>query len=527
SEPPVNMLCDVTTKSVVPTWIQSPESGKVEMLKGFVTMTGDSMGRLWAATSYGVALRERGDSVFRVIHAIRSVSTQMPVISFVSDDGNWAWLIDTQRHKLFRVSLAQKGELTEVPLPGSFVYEYDVIATTLSSHRLFLLTPNGLACVVTAASGGDCTARVQELTLAPGANFLITSWNGVFSCIADKKERVWFSAVGGVMCFDLQTNALRYVSIPIPSASGNDGYIINPVHVDDQDRITGSDPSIGVVIADPNRPSAQHIKGWADRLDGVVGIDEDRSIFYSVANSTSPAFIVKSCVVNTRTSDREPLLNSGLRGVPKFRSRDGRMWITGVNNVTSIDPGDGHVRNYGISTGQQNSEYYSAIVQRFGQSPDGRVWAFTDYGKYVLDPASDQFVFQAPVGKFRDYIIQDAIIDFIQSRDGKTWVYGYREIGTMSPDGSVSPVALRPVNAQTELLASIKYVSVIDSGRAVIVDRRGVSIVNLSKQTFERIRSPFVEIGRQPYIGAQRDHLGRVWIVASSHVRSFPRLEMS
>lgn len=525
SEPPRNMLCVPGSHGVTPAYIKAPGSAKVEPLLGFTTMVSDTLGRLWAATPYGLAMRERGDSVFTVLHGTASSSTMMPDITLIAESGSHAWLIDNQQSKLFRIDLSGKGKLTEIAIPSTFDFcrgiEGGLIGTTFSNSRLFLVNERGAVCIIAPTSGGGFAAHIEDLTSSISSDKLIASWNGVFTCIADRKDRIWFSAHGGVMCFDVKASVLRYVPIELPAEVARDSYIVNPVSVDDQDRITAYDPSIGVIIADPKRPFAIEVKGWTGELSGVTGIDEDRSILYSVVNPTSPSYSIRSWLVDTRTGSSEVLVNNGMRHVPLYRSRDGRLWSGGMRTVSANWPNERTPKQYAISSGMPNGEYFSEIIQRISESPDGRVWAFTDYGKYVLDPQSDRFVFQKPQGTFRDYIIQDAVLDFIPSRDGKTWVYGYRELGTMSPDGTITPLDLQPIDAKTELLASIKYVSMIDNGRALIVDRRGVAIVDVNKRTYQRIRSPFVEIGRQPYLGAQRDHLGRLWIVATTHVEVF------
>jgi len=517
SVPPTNMLCALGAGSVTQTYIRVPESGKVEVMTGFVTMVGDTLGRLWAATPYGLAMRELRDSVFAVVHhAIASENNMMPYLSLVAESGSWAWLIDKERRRLFRVNLSRKGTLTQVVLPATFDMSDKFALTALSKNRMFLVNSRGVVCIVAPGSSGEYRAHVEDLTSAPHARFLITAMNGAYSCVADKRDRVWFSAIGGVMCFELQTNESRYIPFDLPDADGAEGFIANPIHVDNQDRITAYDPNIGVIIADPKRPFAMHSKNWPSEILTPAGIDEDRFLAIRLSEKLSMT------IVNVRTGTSEDFNIGDHRSMScLYRARDGRIWAGGLRSVISFWPSERTATKYTISARTPDAEIYSEVVQRISESPDGRIWAFTDYGKYVLDPTSQLFVFQKPQGTFRDFIIQDAVLDFIPSRDGKTWVYGYRELGTMSADGSITPVDLSPANATTELLASIKYVSMIDNARAIIVDRRGVAVADLNKRTFERIRSPFVEVGRQPYLGAQRDHLGRLWIVATTHVEVF------
>ncbi|HLP28432.1 MAG TPA: triple tyrosine motif-containing protein, partial [Candidatus Didemnitutus sp.] len=516
SEPPLNMVCTLGSRGVSTAYIKNPGTGNIETMTGFATMVSDVNGRLWAATSYGLAVRELADSVFVVMHSIASEDAMMPDITLIPESGSTAWLIDKHRRHLFRVNLGKKGSLSEVVLPSSFDISEQFSGVTLSENRLFLVNSHSSVCVIAPGSSGGYHTRVVDLTSVLGTAHGVTPLNGSFSCVADSKNRVWFSGMGGVVCYDLRTNVPRYVPIELPREVARDNYNVHPINIDDQDRITAYDPHIGVIIADPQRPFAIHSTYWPTAISRTAGIDEDR--FMAIVGGDTPAL----SRINIRTGTAEAVSMGDMKMMGSlYRARDGRIWLGGYRSVLAYWPNERTAKRYVISSGSPNGELYSEIIERISESPDGRVWAFTDYGKYVLDPKTDRFVFQKPQGVFRDFIIQDAVLDFIPSRDGKTWVYGYRELGTMAPNGLVTPADLRPVNATTELLASIKYVSMIDNGRAVIVDRRGVVIVDLAKRTYERIRSPFVEVGRQPYLGAQRDHLGRLWIVASTHVELF------
>lgn len=516
SEPPMTMICTLGSGRVTPAYLKSPGSGAVAPMMGFTSMVGDTLGRLWAATTQGLAMRERGDTVFTIVHGVASQDNMIPDVVLVPESGHWAWLLDHQRGQLFRVDLRTKGKITEIALPSSFTLDQRFAGVTLANNELFLITPLGVACVIAPSPSGEYRARAIILSSLPGFEFSVSATHGLRSCIADHKNRVWFSGVNGVMCFDTRTDRFRYVPFDLPLPERAEGYVVNPISVDAQDRITASDPSIGVVIADPQRPYAMHSTRWPSEIYKAVGIDEDR--FLTMVPSQQTSF----SMINVRNGTAESYAITGAESSGNFyRARDGRIWMGGLRSVVAFWPNERTSKRYEIASGVENGEHYSEIVERISESPDGRVWAFTDYGKYVLDPQSERFVFQKPQGAFRDYIIQDAVLDFIPSRDGKTWVYGYRELGTMAPDGTVTPLDLKPVKTKTELLASIKFVSMIDVGRAVLVDRIGVAIVDLNKRTYERIRSPFVEVGRQPYKGAQRDHLGRVWIVASTHVEVF------
>lgn len=534
AEAPINQLCNLKNNSISTARIRVPGATRVVNLDGWVEMIADKLGRVWASSSYGVALMDVGDSVFKVKLTVPAIPSEPPGrrLSLIADDGNYAWLFDMKLYEIYRVNLQGNGSLTRIELPPELSSGNPRPFCALSGSRLAMKNDHGQIAVLRYSGSKFIsidvtnTAEVAEQTRA----WSIESDLSVYP-LSDEQNTIWWAGYNGLFSYNVQTKHYQYTSLLNQAVREETKHFIRPIHVDRSGRIIAYQFGVGVLVADPARPSALVVDNWDADVGSCVAVDEDVSMAFLHSGNADVCFVHNKTGqrVYYRITDKRLIPCEGgnttsavpsvrIRGA--YRARDGRIWAGTYRAIYAFWPRERSVQKYTISAGA-NAEFNSELVERFGEASDGRLWALTDYGSYTLNSETEKFDFKAPKDKFREFTLQDATVALIPSTDGKKWVHGYREIGVMKSDGSIETVALEPTNAQTELLASIKYVSMIDKGRAIIVDRRGVALVDLAKKTFERIRSPFVAIGRQPYLGGQRDHEGRIWLVATTHVEYF------
>ncbi|MBS1561063.1 MAG: hypothetical protein JSS89_05620 [Bacteroidetes bacterium] len=469
----------------------------------------DRRGAVWAITQYGLASLQPSDSVFRVMNASIRSTTTLPEFVMRTADGRVAWLLSWQTGALQILDLAQKGSASIVPLPPAFVQQPIAVFRPLRNDRCVLVTAGGTIWLVQRERSGQYEIRNVERPELRRAD-LTQCESGVL----DAHGNLWWSGAGGVSSFDPMSGTYAFVSFVGRTALATPQSIIVPVHVDALGRITAQPPSGGVIVQDPMRPFARPIEGLHDQVVQTVGIDEDRTLAFF---ATGPA---DAALVNTRTQAVQ-YIGLGSQRVDvhgAYRARDGRVWVGSKGQVFAIWPQSGEVKRYALQMSNADVSDLSSTVLRFGEGRDGTLFAFTDHGRFMWDPNKSSFTHHAGTDNVLEFELQNAIVGIVPSTDGQTWIYGYKDVGVMSSNGSVSPLHLQPVNETMEKLAAIKYVSMMEGGKAVIVDRRGVAIADLTQRTFARVKSPFVDAGRQPYLGAKRDHRGILWIVATTHV---------
>lgn len=469
----------------------------------------DAKGAVWALTQHGLATLQPTDSLFRVVNASLHTTTDLPEMVMRSADGRVAWLLSWHTGSMQVVDLERNAFATDVPLPAAFVGQTLSVFRPLPHDECVIVSAAGVIGIVRKQSNGRFDVQVLEQPLSRRTE--------VVQCEAGVRgpnNTLWWSGSGGVSSLDLTTGAYAFVSFVGQTSLATPQSVIVPVHVDAYGRITARPPNGGVIVRDPMRPFAVPISGLTDNVLQAVGVDEDRALAFF---ATGPA---DAALVNTRTNAVQYLRLGAQRVAVSgaYRARDGRVWVGGKGEVFAIWPSSGEVKRVDVRTTSEESSDLATTVLHFGELRDGTLLAFTDHGRFIWNSSTTSFVHVPGTKNALDFDLCDAIGAVIPSTDGRTWIHGYSDVGTLNADGSVTALTLRPANETMEKLAAIKYVSMLEGGKAVIVDRRGVAIADLQKKTFERVKSPFVAAGRQPYLGAKRDHRGVLWIVATTHV---------
>ncbi len=505
----VNKLFNLVRSTSSPMRVaQGPHSAVVE-ITGSPSPISDRLGKLWALTQYGLASLGPSDSIFRVVNASIRTTTDLPELLMRTADGRVAWLLSWHTGAMQVLDLTHKGSVSAVPLPPVFVGQTIAVFRPMNNDRCVIVTAGGTIGLVQRQRSGQFEVRVVDRPELRRSEVVQCE-----SGILDAHNTLWWSGSGGVSSVDPVSGVYSFVSFVGQTALATPQSTIVPVHVDAYGRITAQPPSGGVIVQDPMRPFAQPINGLNDQVVQAVGIDEERTLAFF---STGPA---DAALVNTRTQAVQYIglgpQRVDVRGA--YRARDGRVWVGSKGEVFAIWPMSGEVKRYALPMSNLEASDLSTTVLRFGELRDGTLLAFTDHGRFTWDPTTNSFDHRAGTDNVLDFELQNAIVAVVPSTDGRTWVHGYKDAGTLNADGSVSPLHLRPSNENMEKLAAIKYMSMLEGGKAVIVDRRGVAIVDLSQRTFVRVKSPFVDAGRQPYLGAKRDHRGVLWIVATTHV---------
>lgn len=504
-----NKLFNLVRNTVVRMRVAPREHAPVEDITGSPSPVSDARGTLWGLTRYGLASLAPSDSIFRVMNASVKTTTDLPELVMRTADGRIAWLLSWHTGALHVLDLAHKGSVESVALPSAFVGQTIAVFKPLSNDQCVIVSAGGTIGLVQRQQGGQFAVRIVDRPEIRRTD-LVQCESGIL----DAHNTLWWSGSGGVSSFNPTSGAYAFESFVGQTALAPPQSVIVPVHVDTYGRITAQPPSGGVIVQDPMRPFAQPIDGLNDQVVQAVGIDEERTLAFF---STGPA---DAALVNTRTHAVQYIgLGSqrvDVRGA--YRARDGRVWVGSKGEVFAIWPVSGEVKRYTLQVSNADASDLSTTVLRFGELRDGTLLAFTDHGRFTWNPRTNSFDHRSGSDNVLDFELQNAIVAIVPSTDGRTWVHGYKDIGTMNADGTVSPFGLRPSNETMEKLAAIKYMSMMEGGKAVIVDRRGVAIVDLSQKTFVRVKSPFVDAGRQPYLGAKRDHRGVLWIVATTHV---------
>jgi len=505
----VNKLFNLVRNTVVRMRVAPREHASGEDITGSPSPISDARGTLWALTRHGLASLAPSDSIFRVMNASVRTTTDLPELVMRTADGRVAWLLSWHTGALQVLDLTHKGSVENVALPSAFVGQTIAVFKPLSNGQCVIVSAAGYIGLVTRPSSGQFDVRVVSRP-----DIARTDRMQVEAGIIGPRNTLWWSGMGGVSMFDPATGNYAFESFVGQAALATPQSVIVPVHVDALGRITAQPPGGGVIVQDPMRPFAQPIGGLNEQVVQAVGIDEDRSLAFF---STGPA---DAAIVNTRTNAIQ-YVGLGAQRVAvsgAYRARDGRVWVGSKGEVFAIWPQSGEVKRFTVRPNDGETSDLATTVLHFGERRDGTLFAFTDHGHYVWNSSTSAFDHVPGTMNVLDFELSDAIVAIIPSTDGRTWIHGYKDVGTLTAEGSVVALHLRPLNETMEKLAAIKYVSMMEGGKAVIVDRRGVSIANLATKTFERVKSPFVASGRQPYLGAKRDHRGVLWIVATTHV---------
>lgn len=528
-----NHIVHLPTLQIGTMMVEVPVSRYTVPAKGYASCVSDRMGVLWATTQYGLARRSPTDSAFRVVHPKLTSNSQKLDRIMRTIDGRVAWMLSLENGGVGVIDLEHNGILSDVALPREITSSTIVAMQPVSSSRCVLITLNGTLGVIERRPDNTYAVEIVQMQDRFRAH-TNDHWSADAPehLIVDHKERIWFSGMNGLFRIDVQNHEYSFHQLIRDDEPSDAPLELLPVHVDGEGRITAVQRLSGIVIADPTRPSAASVSDLNEQIDRVIGLDGDRSMIFLGSGSADIAIVN----VHNKSASYYNLRGSQLSGVPRnhgddrqrslfvrgtYRSKDGTIWVGTYQAVLAIDPVSLSVRRYDIATGAGGRAKWSDIIQAFGEMYDGTLWAFSDYGSYRLDRSSGTFVFISPVGEHQTLTLNNAILGIMQSTKGKTWVYGHSDVGRLNNNGSVEPLHLHPSNTRIEPLSSILYATMLSVDQAILVDRRGIAIADLTKRSYLRITSPFVEAGRQPYLDARRDAHGVLWLVTSTHIECY------
>ncbi len=513
-----------TGKSAVAT-VVTGENERAEPILGDGQVFSDASGSLWALTQHGIAERKSTDTTFRV--RISTLPDAWKGARFVADTADGAWYIEGGQVR--RVHLKRGEMLAPLPLPSGFDAGAIDVALRVAGGTLVLRNTQGMAVLVSPnpSTRQWVASLVKERTTHDGSG--VAGWT-ISSC-SNSMGMVAWTGRGGISVLDTRTSTLEFLPIPAATLDQDLRVFADPVSIDEKGRITVNIPLVGVVVADPYRPLPTFSAALPYAVASVI-LDEDRMMMFTWPSPTDPEVYV----VNTRSGsvayydvgERSLQPNSAGRGRQgrstfhcAYRSREGTVWVGSTGVIRAISPYDMRVKTYIVNGSARTGAVESDIIVRFVETKDGSLWAATDHGRFEYNNHTDAFEFRPPTGALRDFTVNDAVVGVAVSPKGEEWVYGYKHIGTMSANGAITPIELRPEDDRTEPLASVKCMVFSDRGLAYVVDRRGVAEIDLDRHVYRRVRSPFVPVGREPYLGAAPDHMGTLWLVTPAHIESF------
>lgn len=516
-------LGNMFTGKIVPARYFNQQKAQEESLTGTTSITSDAKGLLWTINNGILMVKTPNDSVFRT-RTIKKLPGLLPPESrVVNNTTGTMWVVSST--KVWLVDLRKKEVVGESPLQGSAT-EKVVVAATTQRNTLYLQTDRQTMSVVRAQSNGDLveypiTGNIEYARFLPAAYYTDVEWK------SDTNGKIMLAGVGGVHL--VNTSTLTYSFIRGLDSDQSD--VVLPVHCDSLHRITALVVNKGLIVSDPLMPASivvpelSHVKAavmigeYLAMLFTASG-SGDVVLFNAHDHSTQHYHIRGDQLVSGRSSSAsEHQQRTGI--CSSLRSRDGKIWLGCYGSVLLVDVEKQHIRKYVLSGAEITNNAESNIASRIVELPDGRIWVLTDHGHYAFNSHTDRMEFQAPTAAFTELALSDAIVGIVHAADNTIWVYGHRQIGTLDRNGNVTAIDFRPKDPFTEPLASIKCLSVFDNGKAYAADRRSIVEIDLKERVYRRIRSPFVAVGREPYIAAAADHRGDVWMATPEQIEHF------
>jgi len=486
----------------------------------------DAGGTILVATQHGLARRAAADSVFTIQHVKGLHLPLPPTVVLVRGTETTAWLITT--NEIVLVDVRKGAIVATTPTPFRDDSGFEQAAFRIAGESIIIVSHEGAAIVDYRKDKGLSLQRIGPTDPMP-AHFLSSYSQDMV--IADAKGTVMFAGYSGVHCVDVASRSYRFVPISIDSKPLASDDIVLPVHRDTHGRIRAWVLGTGLVVIDPTAPRFTTV----DQLPFVGSatlVDEQTAMLFSWTGwADVTLYDIPSGQRRMFTFGPDRLIpTQSLPAVPKqfggaagcaMRARDGSVWVGCIGAIRKISLPDLRLQTYSVNGSAVSTSFESNVISRIVQLRDGRIWAFTDHGRYEYNSLTDAFEFRAPTSKFSDFALSDALVGAAVGHDGTQWLYGFREVGILQGNGSVTPVAFKPVDVFTEPLASIKCWWVADAKTAYALDRRSVVVFDLEKKTYKRLRSPFVPEGREPYLAAAVDHRGVMWSATATHCESF------
>lgn len=492
--------------------IRTGRRDRINGISASATVLSDEKGQVWFVDQ-GVFYSYNVTTQRNTPRTITGLPSPLSDASIAQGDGG-VWVVYGEM--IYRIDLA-KGAVVGSARRTDGMQQTPVAVATTSRGALVLVMSNGVVSIAEVKQGGAIVTRTLN-GMIDATRLLRTSQYGSRELRRSRNGVILLGGYGGLHVVDAERG--RVEQLLIDGVSVND--VVLPVDRDRAGRTTAIVFDRGVVVIDPFRPIIHDVPQLPD-ISSAIMVREDVVVLF--AGATTPGSRSTALRIEpNRTSVVSSLLEaagamSGIRS--SLRTRDGAMWLGMNGRVVRYDGATGDARTYSLNGAAITSAPESNLASRLIELPDGRVWILTDRGRYEYDAAADRCVFRAPVADFTDLDINDAVVGVVNGTNRSVWAFGHRQIGTLQPNGSIVPLAIRPADATTEPPASIKCMMVDDRGRAFVADRRSVIEIDLSTKTYRRLRSPFIRVGREPYVAAAVDHVGNIWLVTPHQIERF------
>lgn len=493
--------------------IRTGQRTQVQGITANASVLSDGKGQVWFVDQgfFVTCNVATGATQRRTIKGLPSPLTQEWIVA--DDDGAYAWLVHGD--VIYRLDLENSTVVGSARWSDG-LHQAPVVATS-SRGGLVLVTPNGSVSITKADRRGSVVTQVVTGLIEP-SRLLRTPRYGSREVRSARNGNVLLGGYGALLRVDVERGRVDVVEVAGTSASD----VVLPVDRDSAGRTTALIVDRGVVVIDPLKPIIHDVPQAIDIASAIM-VREDVVVLFAGATVPGSRSLALRIEPN-RTSVVPSLLEaanamSGIRS--SLRTRDGAMWLGMNGRVVRYDGATGSARTYQLDGANTTSAPESNLASRLIELPDGRVWILTDRGRYEYDEAADRCVFRSPVADFTDLDINDAVVGVVNGTNRSIWAFGHRQIGMLRSNGTIDPLAIRPADATTEPPASIKCMMVDDRGRAFIADRRSVIEVDLATKTYRRLRSPFVRVGREPYVAASVDHIGNIWLVTPHQIERF------
>lgn len=279
------------------------------------------------------------------------------------------------------------------------------------------------SCAATSPLDGR---RVRHYTVDDGL-----ASNAVYSFCQDSKGRMWFGTIDGLHSFD-GYNITEWRDDSLPSL----GSIISEIREDDKDRL------------------------WVGTRNGVVLFDLRLEKFMEIPVNPASGVRIKS-PVNSILCDSK-----------------GIVWLsTSSEGVFRYDPSTEMLRQYPAT-----SKIPCDLVRPLMEDSNGRLWAGTNEGLTLYNPAQDRFL---PIGNPADKI---SVTYLFEDSRHNLWV-GSRGNGLFLFNKEKNVLEPKLTPADSNSLLQVRDIKEWRSGELLLASDQGLTVYNVDSGEVELIRA--------------------------------------